>query len=90
MGPDGAMEMESRGLLHRPYSHFSYATVRRADDAGPVFIPGIIFFGGGAIPPKKELIVFPTQTTTKLCDLYLFSPGQRTTNISRELYFNGQ
>ena len=54
MGPDGAMEMESRGLLHRPYSHFSYATVRRADDAGPVFIPGIIFFLGGDNPPPKK------------------------------------
>jgi len=54
MGADGAMEMESRGLLHRPYSHFSYATVRRADDAGPVFIPGIIFFLGGDNPPPKK------------------------------------
>jgi len=30
------------------------------------------FFGGGAIPPKKELTVSPTQTTTKLCALYFF------------------
>jgi len=48
------------------------------------------FFGGGDFPNQKNL-QFPPQTAAKFCALSLFfQPGQRITNISWKLSFNGQ
>jgi len=49
-----------------------------------VLIPGIFFLGGGL--PKLTI----PPTAAKLRSLSLFWPGQRITNISRKLHFNGQ
>ena len=45
-----------------------------------------LFFWGGAGLPKLTI----PPTAAKLRSLSLFWPGQRITNISRKLHFNGQ
>ena len=52
---------------------------------GSAYSRHLFFFWGGGLP---KLTIPPT--AAKLRSLSLFWPGQRITNISRKLHFNGQ